>query len=95
MNLLVQCLLIHDDKRQRNRHLSPLIKVSKKTKKKTIPEPIPASEPVPILVPEPTDITLSKSIPRRAIYRRAIHSIGCFMKHAVCGHILGYIETLN
>ena len=69
----------------------PLIKVSKKTKKKTIPEPIPASEPVPIPVPEPTYITRSKSITRRAIHRRAIHSIGCFMKHAVCGHILGYI----
>jgi len=61
-------------------------KILKKPKKKTIPEPIPASEPVPIQVPEPTYITRSKSITRRAIHRRAIHSIECFMKHAVCGH---------
>ena len=65
--------------RRQTAGLSPLIKVSKKTKKKTIQEPIPASDPLPIPVPEPTDITRSKSITRRAI-----HSI-------VCGHILGYI----
>jgi len=77
--------------RRQTAGLSPLIKVSKKTKKKTIQEPIPASDPLPIPVPEPTDITRSKSITRRFIHRRAIHSIGCFMKHAACGHILGYI----
>ncbi len=39
--------------RRQTAGLSPLIKVSKKTKKKRIPEPIPASETVPIPVPEP------------------------------------------
>jgi len=38
--------------RRQTAGLSPLIKASKKTKKKTIPEPIPASEPVPIPEPE-------------------------------------------
>ena len=38
--------------RRQTAGLSPLIKVSKKIKK-TVPEPIPASEPVHISLPEP------------------------------------------
>ena len=39
--------------RRQTAGLSPLIKVSKKNRKKTVPEPIPASEPVHIPLPEP------------------------------------------
>ena len=38
--------------RRQTAGLSPLIKVSKKNRKKTVPEPIPA-EPVHIPLPEP------------------------------------------
>jgi len=38
--------------RRQKAGLSPFIKVSKKNRKKTVPEPIPASEPVHIPVPE-------------------------------------------
>jgi hypothetical protein len=90
-NLSKKTFLAHVIFKSNNYSIRTQKKVSKKTKKKTIPKLIPASEPVPIPVSEPTDITRSKSITRRAIHRRAIHSIGCFMKHAVCEHILGYI----
>ena len=39
--------------RRQTAGLSPLNKVSKKNRKKTVPEPIPASEPVHIPLPEP------------------------------------------
>jgi hypothetical protein len=39
--------------RRQTAGLSPLIKVSKKNRKKTVPEPIPASEPVHIPLQEP------------------------------------------
>ena len=39
--------------RRQTAGLSPFIKVSKKNRKKTVPEPIPASEPVHIPLQEP------------------------------------------
>ncbi len=52
INLIIPFRQMPVNTRRQTAGLSPLIKVSQKNRKKTVPEPIPASEPVHILVPE-------------------------------------------
>ena len=70
--------------RRQTAGLSPLIKVSKKNRKKTVPEPIPASEPE-----RSNGKTMYKDKYMISLTERTC-SCGSFMKHAVCGHILAY-----